>query len=169
MTGAMTVLLAAAAKKTSGSPSILIFLVLIAVVGYFLLIRPQKQKQRRQREQQSSVAVGDEVVTVGGIVGRVVGVDADRITIVSGENTVGFPAAGNEPHRMVLVKNAIARKLEPTVTTNTADDESDDTATGAAANGSGDYGADGASSDDEHDSRPAGAPLPSAESEGTGS
>ncbi|MGH9046003.1 MAG: preprotein translocase subunit YajC, partial [Acidimicrobiales bacterium] len=81
--------------------------------GYFLLLRPQKQKKRRQLEQQKNVSVGDEVLTVGGIVGRVIGVDADRITILSGGDTVGFPAVGNEPTRLVLVKSAVSRKLEP--------------------------------------------------------
>ncbi|MGH8988966.1 MAG: preprotein translocase subunit YajC [Acidimicrobiales bacterium] len=115
VTGALYALFAASSSKSSGSGSstFIIFLVLIAVVGYFLLIRPQKQKQRRQRAQQSAVAVGDEVLTVGGIVGRVLAVDADRVTILTGGETVGFPAAGNEPTRLVLVRNAISRKLEP--------------------------------------------------------
>ncbi len=116
MTGAIHVLLAAATTSTKSSGSsttFVIFLVLIALVGYFLLIRPQKQKQRRQREQQSAVAVGDEILTVGGIVGRVVAVEADRVTILSGGDTVGFPAAGSEPTRLVLVRNAVARKIEP--------------------------------------------------------
>lgn len=119
MTGALTAILpelfAASSKKTSsgGSSTFIIFLVLIAVVGYFLLLRPQKQKQKRQREQQQNVSVGDEILTVGGIVGRVIAVDADRITILSGGDTVGFPAVGNEPTRLVLVKNAVSRKIEP--------------------------------------------------------
>src|SRR5487761_1426379 len=92
--------------SSGGSATFVIFLVLIALVGYFLLIRPQKQKQRRQREQQSNVGVGDEVLTVGGIVGKVIAVDADRVTILSGGDTVGFPAVGSEPTRLVLVRNA---------------------------------------------------------------
>ncbi len=129
MTGAMFALLAAAAKSTSSSgTTFIVFLVLIAVVGYFLLIRPQKQKQRRQREQQSAISVGDDVVTVGGIVGTVTALDADRVTIVSGGDTVGFPAIGSEPTRLVLVRNAISRKIDPPVPDMTSDglDESTD-------------------------------------------
>lgn len=127
MTGALSGLLATASKTTSsgGSATFIIFLVLIAVVGYFLLIRPQKQKQRRQREQQQQIGVGDEVLTVGGIVGRVTAIDADRITIISGTDTLGFAALGNEPTRLVLVRNAIARKIEPVFT-----DAPDDSASG---------------------------------------
>lgn len=134
MTGALFALLAASSgSKTSGSSSssatFIIFLVLIAVVGYFLLIRPQKQKQRRQREQQQAIGVGDEVVTVGGIVGRVIALDADRVTLLSGGDTVGFPAVGNEPTRVVFVRNAIARKIEPPLpdVSSEADDEGEGT------------------------------------------
>ncbi len=129
MTGALSGLLAASKTTSSGgSPTFIIFLVLIALVGYFLLIRPQKQKQRRQREQQQAVGVGDEILTVGGIVGRVVAVESDRITIVTGGDTVGFPAVGSEPTRLVLVRNAVARKMEPAVPTTPSDDISDETA-----------------------------------------
>jgi preprotein translocase subunit YajC len=129
VTGALFALLAASSgSKTGGSSSsttFIIFLVLIAVVGYFLLIRPQKQKQRRQREQQQAIGVGDEVLTVGGIVGRVTAIDSDRVTILSGVDTVGFPAMGTEPTRLVLVRNAIARKVEPPVpdVTDMSDDD----------------------------------------------
>jgi preprotein translocase subunit YajC len=134
VTSALSALLAASSSKsTSGSSAtFVIFLVLIAVVGYFLLIRPQKQKQRRQREQQSAVGVGDEILTVGGIVGRVVAVDADRVTIVSGGDTVGFPAAGNEPTRLVLVRNAVARKIEPPLPDAASDTSGERTDTGDA-------------------------------------
>ena len=139
MTGALThVLLVAATKPSSSSSTFIIFLVLIALVGYFLLLRPQQQKAKRQRAQQSNIAVGDEVVTVGGIVGRVIALDADRVTLLSGEDTVGFPAVGNEPTRLVLVRNAVARKVEPTVMAPDPSD-ADDAGTGTA------------SYDDEHD------------------
>lgn len=126
MTGALFALLASSSKPaSSSSTTFIIFLVLIAVVGYFLLIRPQKQKQRRQREQQSQIGVGDEILTVGGIVGKVVAVDSDRVTIVTGGDTVGFAAAGSEPTRIVLVRNAVARKVDPPVPS-TPDDASED-------------------------------------------
>lgn len=119
VTGAMTALLAASSGSSSSSGSggttFIIFLVLIALVGYFLLIRPQKQKARRQREQQQQIGVGDEILTVGGIVGRVIAVDSDRVTILSGGDTVGFPAVGNEPTRLVLVRNAISRRMDPPI------------------------------------------------------
>ena len=46
-------------------------LVLIFVVFYFLLIRPQTKKSKEHREMVGKLAVGDEVVTTGGILGRI--------------------------------------------------------------------------------------------------
>lgn len=127
MTGAMTALLAASSStSSSGGSTFIIFLVGIALVGYFLLIRPQKQRARRQKEQQSQIGVGDEVLTVGGIVGRVIAVDADRVTILSGGDTVGFPAVGNDPTRLVLVRNAISKKIEPPMVTDADGDQATD-------------------------------------------
>ncbi len=104
--------LAASSSKSSGSSSVtfVIFLVVIGVVGYFFLLRPQQQKARRQREAQSAIEVGDEVVTVGGIVGTVTEIDGERATIVSGADGGG----PGQPTRLVLVRNAIARKVDVT-------------------------------------------------------
>ncbi len=145
MTGALFALLTASSSKTpssSGSTTFIIFLVLIAVVGYFLLIRPQKMKQRRQRQQQQEIGVGDEILTVGGIVGKVVALDADRVTILTGGETVGFAAVGSEPTRIVLVRNAIARKVEPALPDAPGDASEED------SNGTGDF--DGAGGFDGH-------------------
>ncbi|NLW10481.1 MAG: preprotein translocase subunit YajC [Clostridiaceae bacterium] len=48
---------------------------------YFLLIRPQRKKEKKLREQISAMVVGDNVVTIGGIVGRVVNIKDDEVTI----------------------------------------------------------------------------------------
>lgn len=110
--------LAAASSKTTtsgGSTEFLIFLVLIAVVAYFLLLRPQRQKARRQQSLQSDIAVGDEILTIGGIVGTVLSIDAERVTIVTGLDSGEPDEPAHPPHRMVLLRSAIARKLEPVI------------------------------------------------------
>lgn len=48
---------------------------------WFLLIRPQQQRVRRQQQLVASLQVDDEVVTAGGIVGRIVALDADEAHI----------------------------------------------------------------------------------------
>ena len=46
-------------------------LVLIFVVFYFLLIRPQNKRQKEHREMVANLSVGDEIVTAGGVLGKV--------------------------------------------------------------------------------------------------
>lgn len=48
---------------------------------YFLLIRPQKQRVAAQRAVAESLAVGDEIVTVGGLLGRIVDLDEESATV----------------------------------------------------------------------------------------
>jgi preprotein translocase subunit YajC len=116
LSAALPVLLAAtkSTTKSSGSPVVLIVLVGVVAAVYFLFLRPQQQRQRAQRTQRSDVAVGDEVLTVGGIVGRVIDVNTEHITIVTGEGS-DDAAPGSTPTRLVLVKQGIARKIEPVV------------------------------------------------------
>ncbi len=56
-------------------------LVLIFVVFYFLLIRPQTKRQKEHREMVAAIAVGNEVVTAGGVLGKVNKVSAQFVTV----------------------------------------------------------------------------------------
>ena len=64
-----------------GTVGYLIFMVLLFAVMYFILIRPQKKKDKEAKAMQDSLQVGDEIVTIGGIVGLVVQVNEDNIVI----------------------------------------------------------------------------------------
>ena len=59
--------------------SLIVMMVLLFAVMYFVMIRPQKKKQKRD-----SIEVGDEITTIGGIVGRVVTVKDDSLIIETG-------------------------------------------------------------------------------------
>ncbi len=48
---------------------------------YFFMIRPQRKKDKELRAQINSMIVGDDVVTIGGIIGRVANIKDDEITI----------------------------------------------------------------------------------------
>ena len=65
-----------------GSP-ILLIVVFIAIF-YFLILRPQKKKEKAERQLRNSIAPGDEIVTIGGFVGRVLTVREDNITFETG-------------------------------------------------------------------------------------
>lgn len=62
----------AQAAAPSGSPLMTVLpLLLIFVVFYFLLIRPQSKRAKEHREMVAKIAAGDEVVTTGGLLGRI--------------------------------------------------------------------------------------------------
>lgn len=78
-----------AANGAPQEPSIwvqLIPLIAILVIFYFLIIRPQTKKMKQHREMVSNVAAGDEVVTGGGLMGRVVKAQEDALLIQLAEN-----------------------------------------------------------------------------------
>jgi preprotein translocase subunit YajC len=60
--------------------------VLLLVVFYFLLIRPQNKKAKEQREMLSKVTAGDEVATTGGILGKVVEVGDQFLSLEIANN-----------------------------------------------------------------------------------
>jgi preprotein translocase subunit YajC len=81
----------AMAQAPGGAPaggglSMIVMMGLFFVVFYFLLIRPQQKKQKEHQAMLSKIAAGDEVVTAGGILGRVVDVGEQFLTIEIADN-----------------------------------------------------------------------------------
>ena len=72
----------------SGSASMIIMLVLMFAIFYFMIIRPENKKKKRTEEMRSSIVLGDEIITIGGIIGKVVQVTEDTITFETGEDRV---------------------------------------------------------------------------------
>ncbi len=66
----------------------IVMLVVMAVAMYFLMIRPQKKKQKEEQQMRDSIQIGDEITTIGGIMGRVVTVKEDSIVIETGADRV---------------------------------------------------------------------------------
>jgi len=62
-------------------PGQLVFFALLFGAMYVLMVRPQQQRARRQRELISSLAVGDQVITAGGMIGDITAVSDDRVTV----------------------------------------------------------------------------------------
>ena len=60
------------------------FILLIVVVFYFIMIRPQKKKEKQAQEMRNNVQIGDEITTIGGIVGIVVRKNEDSIVLETG-------------------------------------------------------------------------------------
>ena len=62
-------------------------LILIFVVFYFLLIRPQQKKAKESRAMLDALEKGNEIVTAGGILGRIVKLDEQYVTVEIAPNT----------------------------------------------------------------------------------
>ena len=62
---------------------LIIVYVLIFGAMYFFMIRPQKKKKNEEQKMRENLQVGDEIVTIGGIYGRVISLKEDTIVIES--------------------------------------------------------------------------------------
>ena len=56
-------------------------LVFMILIFYFLVMRPQKKQERKEAQMRDSLQVGDEVTTIGGIIGRVVSIKDETFTL----------------------------------------------------------------------------------------
>ena len=61
-------------------PSILILVAMVAIF-YFLMYRPQKKQDREQAAMRNALQIGDEITTIGGIIGRVVSVKDETLVL----------------------------------------------------------------------------------------
>ncbi|MBR4941079.1 MAG: preprotein translocase subunit YajC [Clostridia bacterium] len=79
----------------------IVLIVAMVAVFYFLILKPQKKREKEARDMRDSIKVGDEIVTIGGIVGKVCNVKEDRVTIITSES------------KMVFLKTAISSVTSP--------------------------------------------------------
>jgi len=73
--------------QQGGGTSFIVMMVLMFVAFYFLLIRPQQKKQKQHQELVSGLQVGDEVITAGGVLGKITGVSEHYALIAVSDNT----------------------------------------------------------------------------------
>jgi preprotein translocase subunit YajC len=93
-------LLRLAQAQGGGSPiwGLVVQFTIIGLIIYWLLIRPQRKERDRHEEMVRALKKGDEVVTAGGIIGTIVHVEDDRITLKTAETT-----------RLVLERSRVTR------------------------------------------------------------
>ena len=98
----------AAGESTSSPGNLILTIVMYAVVigglFYFLLVRPQRTRARRQQELQTSLGVGDEVQTIGGIYGTIEYFDEETDTAV-----LQIEGGG----KLRVARRALADKVKP--------------------------------------------------------
>ncbi|HNV83461.1 MAG TPA: preprotein translocase subunit YajC [Arenimonas sp.] len=76
-----------AAAPAAGGFGLLIMIAVMFVVMWFLMIRPQMKRQKEHRELISKLSKGDEIITSGGIAGRVDDLGDNFITVEIADNT----------------------------------------------------------------------------------
>ena len=84
-----TMLLDAAPQQGAGGGTVMIiYVVLIIAFFYFFMIRPQKKQEKQTAAMRNSLEIGDEVTTIGGVVGRGSHIKEDIVTIETGADRV---------------------------------------------------------------------------------
>lgn len=82
---------------------LLLPLIVVFAIIYFMIIRPQQKRQREHRSMLDSLRRGDEVITQGGLIGKIVKVSDDQVDLDIAENT-----------RVSIVKTMIVTLRHPT-------------------------------------------------------
>ncbi|MFN2594679.1 MAG: preprotein translocase subunit YajC [Actinomycetota bacterium] len=95
--------------------SSLIFLALLIGIFYFMLIRPQKRRVQQHQQLVKSIDVGDEVITIGGMVGTVSEMDDDHMVLEVSPGT-----------KITFIRSAISRKVVPEAEYEDDDEELED-------------------------------------------
>ena len=78
-------------NASSPTFSLVLMILLIALI-YFMMIRPQRKKDKADREMRESLRVGDEVITIGGIIGKVEKINEKTVVIstTAAKNKIEF-------------------------------------------------------------------------------
>lgn len=76
-----------------------IYLVFFGLIAWFILLRPQRKMQERHQKMVSALQKGDEIMTEGGVIGQIVHLAEDRVTIKS------------DTTRLVVARAKVARVL----------------------------------------------------------
>lgn len=86
-----------------GTWGTVIMIVLMIAVFYFFAIRPQKKQEKETQQMRDALSIGDEIVTIGGIVGIITNITDETITIISSRDRT----------RIQFLKSAVSRVQVP--------------------------------------------------------
>ena len=76
------------AEGAVGMGSMLLPLILMLALMYFLMIRPESKRKKQAEEMRNSLKKGDQITTIGGIMGKIVHVGEDSIVIETSDDRV---------------------------------------------------------------------------------
>jgi len=73
--------------------SLIIMIVVMVGIFYMFIIRPESKKKKNLAAMRESLSVGDTITTIGGILGKVVSIDGDKVTFETSEDRVRIQVA----------------------------------------------------------------------------
>jgi len=76
-----------------GGYEMIIMIVVMVGIFYFFMIRPENKKKKKLAEMRNSLSVGDTITTIGGIFGKVVSINDEKITFETSEDRVRIQIA----------------------------------------------------------------------------
>ena len=79
------------------------YIIFFVVIMYFMIFLPQKKREKKAREMTNSLQVGSIVVTIGGVVGKVINIKDDELTV---ETSI-------ERSQIVIKKWAVKEVVQP--------------------------------------------------------
>ena len=82
----MSIAMLDTAANDGSMMTLVITMVLTLGLMYFMIYRPQKKQQKKDTEMRKALDIGDEVTTIGGIVGRVVAIKEDTFVLETGSD-----------------------------------------------------------------------------------
>ena len=74
-------LTSAAASAANGGGSMLVMMIVLIAVFYFFMIRPENKRKKEAQAMRDAIKVGDNITTIGGIIGDIVSIKDDSIVI----------------------------------------------------------------------------------------
>ncbi|MBR4033302.1 MAG: preprotein translocase subunit YajC [Clostridia bacterium] len=99
-----------------GTWGTIIMIVIMFAVFYFFAIRPQKKQEKETQQMRDSLSIGDEIVTIGGIVGIITNITDETITIISSRDRT----------RIQFLKSAVSRVQVAANSQDGSDDKSEE-------------------------------------------
>jgi preprotein translocase, yajC subunit len=99
MLNAIALFMEGSSSGAGGTIMMVVMLVLMVAVFYFVGIRPQKKQEKQNNEMRNALTVGDEVTTIGGIIGKVVSIKDETCVI----------ATSHDNTKIRILKSAISR------------------------------------------------------------
>lgn len=87
--------------------TILYFVAIIGIM-YFIMIRPQRKKQKAEQAMRENIQIGDDIITLGGIYGRIIAIKDDSYVLETGSDKVKIRIA-----KWAIQQNFTQREIQP--------------------------------------------------------